>query len=80
MARPKRQWTAEEDAVLALYPSKNFATLALELRAGIHCIRRRLVELGIQIRKPNRPARTLPKRKESDFGSDEHYYGTDMKT
>lgn len=78
MARPTRQWTPEEDAALRSYPAKGLSRLALEMRASEICIRRRLIELGVPIRTPGRP-KSLPLRSESDFGSDEHYYGTDMK-
>ncbi len=69
MPRQKRQWTPEEDAAIRSYPAKGIARLALELKTSADCIKRRLVEFGLQIRKPGRPG-SLPPRKEADFGSD----------
>lgn len=69
-----RQWTPEEDAALRSYPAKSISHFILELKTSGGCIKRRLLELGIQVRKPGRPSKALPPRKETDFGTD--IYGT----
>lgn len=81
MANKKREWTPEEDAAIRSYPEKGIHQLSRELKTSDICVKRRLGELGIPIRKPGRPKpHSLPARSESDFGSDQHYYGTDMVT